>query len=72
MAKGIVEWEHHPGEELVLRFKPPGCKVLPDSTREHFLAARKEILLALRSFLDSAIERMERAEKETKTKIEVE
>ncbi len=36
------------------------------------MVARKEILLALRSLLDSAIERMEKAEEKTKTKIEVE
>ncbi|GAI47918.1 unnamed protein product, partial [marine sediment metagenome] len=31
----------------------------PDSTKQHLLVARKEMLLALRSMLDRAIEKME-------------
>ena len=72
MAKGVFEWEYHPGEELVLRFRPPVWKVLPDSAREHVLAARKETLLALRSLLDSAIDKAEKAEKKTKAKAKIE
>ena len=74
MSDSIFEVEHRPGEEIVLRFKSPKFRGLPDSTRQHLLAARKEILLALRSMLDRAIEKTEES-KETKrkkrTKIEV-
>jgi len=74
MSDSIFEIEHHPGEEIVLRFKSPKFRVLPEPTRQHLSAARKEILLALRSMLDRAIETAEESE-ETKgrkrTKIEV-
>ena len=74
MSDSIFEVEHRPGEEVVLRFKSPKFQVLPDTTRQHLLTARKEVLLALRSMLDKAIERTEET-KATKgkrrTKIEV-
>ena len=74
MSDSIFEVEHRPGEEVVLRFKSPKFRMLPDSTKQHLLAARKEMLLALRSMLDKAIERTEET-RETKgrkrTKIEV-
>ena len=57
MRDSIFEVEYHPGEEVVLRFKSPRFRGLPDSTKQHLLVARKEMLLALRSMLDRAIER---------------
>ncbi len=60
MSDSIFEVEYHPGEEVVLRFKSPRLRGLPDATRQHLSAARKEMLLALRSMLDRAIERMEK------------
>ena len=74
MNDTIFEVEHHPGRELVLRFKLPRFRRLPASTRQHLWAARKETLLALRNVLDKAIERTEgRGETKGKkrTKIEV-
>ena len=72
MSDSIFEVEHRPGEEVVLRFKLPELRWLPDSTREHLLAARKEMLLALRTTLDRAIERTEESGKKRKrTKVEV-
>jgi len=74
MSDTIFEVEHRPGEEIVLRFKSPKFRGLPDSTRQHLLAARKEMLLALRSMLDRAIERTEEskeAKRKKRTKIEV-
>ena len=59
MSDSVFEVEYHPGEEVVLRFKLPRLRGLPDSTKQHLLVARKEVLLALRSMLDRAIERME-------------
>ncbi len=59
MSDSVFEVEYHPGEEVVLRFKAPKFRGLPDSTRQHLLVARKEMLLALRSMLDRAIEKME-------------
>ena len=74
MSDSIFEVEYHPGEEVVLRFKPPRFRRLPDSTRQHLSLARKEILLALRDMLDRAIERREKSGKAPRgkrTKIEV-
>jgi len=72
MSNSIFEIEHRPGEEVVLRFKSPQFRHLPDSTKQHLRSARKEALLALRSMLDRAIERAEEpGEKKRKTKIEV-
>ena len=74
MSDSIFEVEHRPGEEVVLRFKSPKLRGLPDSTWEHLLAARKEMLLALRSMLDKAIEGTEEsgaAKGKRRTKIKV-
>ena len=74
MSDSIFEVEHRPGEEIVLRFKSPKFRGLPDSTRQHLWAARKEVLLALRTMLDGAIERTEKSREargRKKTKIEV-
>lgn len=75
MTNGSIEWEHNPGEELVLRFKPPLGKIVPDEARGHVRAARREMLLALKSLVEAAITREEEAEKKGykhRTKIEVE
>ena len=74
MGERIFEIEYHPGEEIVLRFKVSVLSVMPEATRSHFRTAHKEILLALRSLLDRAIERAEKTEKtktKKRTKIEV-
>ena len=59
MSDSIFEVEYHPGEEVVLHFKSPKFWGSPDSTKQHLLVARREVLLALRSILDRAIERTE-------------
>lgn len=74
MAKGSIEWEHNPGNELVLHIKPALGDLLTGETRKHVLAARKEMLLALRGIIDIAVNRLEEKEKKTekqRTKIEV-
>lgn len=75
MSDSIFEVEYRPGEEVVLRFKSPRLRGLPDSTRRHLLAGGREALLALRDVLDRAIERTEKAEaaprrKRTKVKVQ--
>lgn len=75
MSDSIFEVQYHPGEEIVLRFKSPGFKGLPDDTRQHLLSARKEMLLALRGMLDKAINKTEEQAKPRggrKTRIKVE
>lgn len=74
MANKIFEIEHQPGEEFVLRLKKPLFSILPEATRGHLMIARKEALLALRSLLDTEIERVEKKEKaraKKRTEIEV-
>jgi len=74
MSDSIFQVEYHPGEEIVLHFKPPTLWGLPDSTQQHLAVAGKEMLLALRGVLDEAIEKAERAGEtggKKKTKIEV-
>jgi hypothetical protein len=74
MSDNIFEVEYHPEGEVVFRFKSPKLQGLPDSTRQHLSVARKEMMLALRSMLDKAIERAEKPgepQRKRKTKIEV-
>lgn len=76
--KGFIQIEHHPGEELVVHFRPPEFDKCSSDAKEHILAATKETLLALRSLVDAAVESVEKAEvksttkKQGRTKIEVE
>jgi hypothetical protein len=75
MSDRILEVEHTPGEEWVVRFKPAGLHWLPEETRKHLLGARKEFLLALRSAVDQAIQHADEGEKRKttrRTKIKVE
>ncbi len=74
MRERIIQFEHHPGEEFVVRIRSPRMEGISDETRSHVYAARKELLLSLRSMIDRAVERIGEAEKpkEGKTKIEVE
>jgi len=59
MSDTIFKVEYHPGEEVVLRFKPPDFYKFPGPTKQHLLTAKKEMLLALRGMLDKAIEKTE-------------
>ena len=70
MKGKVFEFEHKPGEEFVLRFKPP--KGMPDSTKSHLRTAGKELLLALRSCVDAAISSIEQAEEpEGKKRVDI-
>lgn len=68
MSDSIFEVEYRPGEEVVLRFRSPKLRGLPNSTRQHLVVSGREALLALRDILDRAIERTERAEKAPRRK----
>ena len=78
MVKGGVErpfeYEYRPGGELVLRFRSPLIDLIPAEVHEHLVAGRKEFLLAMRSFVDAAINRLqerERARTRRRTEIKV-
>ena len=50
----------HKARELFKRPRVLRAWFLPEKTRQHLQAARRERLLALRSLLDTAIERLEK------------
>ena len=74
MTERAIEWERGPEGELVIRLRSPRIRVLPEESRSHIYAARKEMLLSLRGRIDRASGRIEEVEKpkEGKTKNEVE
>jgi hypothetical protein len=54
-------------ETVVMRFPRPSrflSAFLPEQTVRHLYAARRERLLAMRSFIDAAIDRIDQAESE--------
>ena len=59
----IEEQPEGPFDLLRLTLPLPRLLFLPKETRDHLRAARREQLLALRSLLDQAIERLEKDEK---------
>jgi hypothetical protein len=76
MSDRIFEIEHHPDGVILLRFKSPTLTgLLAEPTKRHVVAAQREIMLALRSMLDTAIEGAEQVERKAtnkkKTKIDV-
>lgn len=66
MVKGSIEWEHSEEEGLVLRIKPSVGEIMTGDILQHAMAARTEILLALRSLIDIAVSRT--GEKGNKTR----
>ncbi|MFA5308237.1 MAG: hypothetical protein WC370_01975 [Dehalococcoidales bacterium] len=58
-----LEFEHEDGGEYVLRFKAPQIKLPSDLTGGHLKEARKEVLLAVRSLIDKAINVAEEKDK---------
>ena len=75
MVKGSIEWEHTQEDGLVLRFRPSFIGLAYGEARQHAMAARKEMLLTVRSLIDAAIKRTEEKESNPKkrgTKITVE
>lgn len=62
MAPRLADISYNPEDGLTLRFKPRSLDLLPESTRTHLRAANKELLLALRGFIDKCIERTEKGE----------
>jgi len=74
MRENFLEIERHPDGVIVLRFKSPKLWGIPEPTIQHVMTAQREMLMALRTILDKAIEKTEQAEKtkaKRKTKIAV-
>ena len=74
MSDSMFEMSFQPGEEIVIRFRPPNLKMMKGETAQHILGAKKEMLMALRSLVDDAISKTETAAtpEEEKTRIKVE
>jgi hypothetical protein len=70
MSDSIFEVEYKPGEEVVVRIRPAKFPPVPPQARSHFRMAQKEGLLTLRSLLDAALERMDKAESSKEKKRE--
>jgi len=62
MAEKLFECEWTPEGEIILRIKKPGLGMLTPEVRSHMLGVRKEMLSALRSLIDAALDRMEEEE----------
>ena len=75
MAEKFFECDYSPEEGFSLRIRRPAFRALRPEARGHLLEARKETLLALRSMVDAALERLEEKEgtrKRRRRRIEVE
>ncbi len=67
MADRAFEVQYSPSEGITLRIHPMRLRLLPEETWGHLRTANKEMLLALRSFIDSCVASVEKAE-EAKSK----
>ena len=80
MPKGRIEWEYDPDNGLVLRIRPMFRKIMSDEKRARAREFSKDVLTALRSLIDAAVQKMDEGEKTgakprtktTRTKIKVE
>jgi hypothetical protein len=55
----LFEYDYKPGEELTLRFHLGEAKPVSEETAQHLRNAVTEVLRAMRSGLDRAINKME-------------
>jgi hypothetical protein len=62
MAEKFFECEYSPEEGLSLRIHKPAFRAFSPEARGHLLDARRETLLALRSMVEAALERLEEKE----------
>jgi hypothetical protein len=75
MVKGSIEWEYDAEKGLVLRINPVPGVLAGGEVRQHMLAARKEMLLTLKSIIEAALKHTEEKEGQTRdggTRIKVE
>jgi hypothetical protein len=74
VAEKFFECEYSPEEGFSLRIRRPALRALFPEAQGHLLEARKETLLALRSMVEAALERLEKKEgaRSRRRRIEVE
>ena len=63
MAKSFFEVHYDSADGFTVRVRPSDIHLVPEATRKHVKNAGKEFLLAMRSMVDLAIERVEQKEK---------
>ena len=65
MAK-IIQVDYESGD-FVVRLSPKNIRLLPGDTQEHLKAANREMLMAFKSCLDSALDLLDRPKKSSHT-----
>ena len=68
MAESFIEIHYDSKDGITIRMRPANLKLVPESTLKHVRGAGKEMLLAMRSLLDQAIERVEESEEDQPTR----
>lgn len=68
MSENLIQLEYRPGDEVVIRIKSPKLHMLSDPAQGHLTNARREIMMALRDMLDSALEKSGKSKGEVKTR----
>ena len=72
MADRLFEVQYGPGGEVVFRFRPQRLRTLAPEAQEHLRRSAVEFLLAFRSLVDGAIQRLEKGEPAPRRRIRVE
>jgi hypothetical protein len=67
----MFEVQYGPGGEVVLRFRPKQLRLLSEEGRTHLKSAGRELLLAVRSVVDEALESIQEQKAPPKRRIEV-
>lgn len=63
MAERLFEVHYGPGGEVMFRFRPQRLRHLAPEAQEHLRRSAVEFLLAFRSLVDGAIQRLEGQER---------
>lgn len=63
MFRDTIDVKVTPGQEVTVRLRNPFRNVLPEEARRHAYQAGREALLAVRSVLDAAVERVSERER---------
>jgi hypothetical protein len=61
MSESMFEISFSPGQEIVVKLRPPNVSMVKNETMKHLIGANREMLLALRSIIDVAIAKTDAA-----------
>ena len=68
MAESFVEFHYNAKEGFTLHVRPRDFNLIPEPTRKHVRGASKELLMAVRTFVDEAIQKVEGSGEEKRTR----